>query len=201
MLILNIFPNYISCHFIPNRTNKISIAPQFPAPKTLLYFWKFLKNYFRRYTLYSLHYRRRSILRWYRQKQMYMFFHYFHRINLKFILLCYLLKYFLQSIRYFSLKGSLSIFWYPYKMILQVIYTVFTSSQWAHAHIVQKSILTSSGCPFHPSSKATGYSRTVFIMTIRQSRASILFSFPYPQMKKYGVWCRGRRMGCGLLLL
>ena len=47
-------------------------------------------------------------------------------------------------------------------MILQVIYTVFTSSQWAHAHIVQKPILTPLGCPFHPSSRATGYSRTIF---------------------------------------
>jgi hypothetical protein len=61
-----------------------------------------------------------------------MIIHYFHRIDLKFVLLCDLVKYLFQSLRHSIVEQLLPILWNPYEMILQIIDAMLTSSQWAH---------------------------------------------------------------------
>lgn len=133
MLIPNILSDNFCRYFVANRTDKVTVIPEFPSPKFLLYLGEFSKHHLRRYAFDYLHYPRWSILRWHNQKQMHMIIHCFHRIYFKFISLCDLTKYLFQPRRHSIAKQLLSIFWYPYKMILQIVDAMLASSQWAHS--------------------------------------------------------------------
>jgi hypothetical protein len=132
MLIPNIVPDYFCRYFVANRSDKVTIIPEFPAPKLFLYRGKLSEHYLGGNTFDHLHNSRWCILRGNNQKQMHMIIHYFHRVYFQIVLLGYLLKYFLQSIRHPIIEQFLSIFRNPYKMVLQVIDTMSASFQWAH---------------------------------------------------------------------
>lgn len=132
MLISNILSYNFCRYLVPNRTDKVTIIPQFSSPELFLYLGEFSKHHFSRYAFDYLHYPRWRILRRHNQKQMHVIIHYFHCIYLKFVSFCDLAKYFFQSLRHSIIEQLLPIFRYPNKMILQIIDTMFASSQWAH---------------------------------------------------------------------
>ncbi len=132
MLIPNILSYNFCRYFVANRTDKVAVIPEFSSPKFFLYLGEFSKHHLCRYAFDYLYYPRWSILRWHNQKQMHMIIHCFHRIYFKFISLCDLTKYLFQSRRHSIAEQLPSIFWYPYKMVLQIIDAMFASSQWAH---------------------------------------------------------------------
>src|SRR4030065_2071000 len=133
MMIFNIFLNHLSCYFVSDTPYKISITPEFSAPKLLLDLWKSFEKFSGRYTLHNLNNFRWRIPRRNLHKHMNMIQCYFHRINLKIILLCNLFKNSLGKFFKLLCKQIIPIFWYPYKMIFQIIYCMFPSSNWTHA--------------------------------------------------------------------
>jgi len=148
-MILNIFPDYFSRHFITYSANKIPVFPKLTTPKLLLNSRIFPEYHAGSDTLQHRYYPRNAVPRWKRQKYMYMISSYFHRINLKLIGYRNLLKYTLYSLLYVSSQNPFPILRCPYKMIFRVIYRMTCSSQ-CHAVYISYSPLPPAGKLFIP---------------------------------------------------
>lgn len=148
-MVLNIFPDYFSRHFITYSTNKIPVFPKLTAPKLLLNSRIFAEYHAGTDALQHRYYPRNAVPRWKRQKYMDMISRYFHRINLKLIGYRNLLKYTLYSILYISPQNPLPILRCPYQMIFRVIYRMTCSSQY-HAVYIAYSHLPPAGKLFIP---------------------------------------------------
>lgn len=161
-LIFNIFPYYISGNFVTYTPDKISIAPKLPRPQLFPQFRKLLKYLACRHTFQYLHYLRWGISGRYLNKYMHVVFHYSHSIYLELILLSYPLKDLLQMPRNFITQYVLSIFWYPYQVILQVIYSMLRPSITHATFIHEKALFRQAPLPrltashFPPASKLAG---------------------------------------------
>ena len=64
MLIPNILSDNFCCYIVANRTDKVTVIPEFSSPKFFLYLGEFSKHHLCRYAFDYLHYSRWSILRW-----------------------------------------------------------------------------------------------------------------------------------------
>ncbi len=161
ILVLNISTDYICGDFVSNTTNKVAIVPQLPRPKLLPQLGKFLEHLTPRYTFHYLHYFGWRISRRCFQKYVHMVFHHLHGIYSKFIFVSYPLENLFQIPRNFLSQYALPILRYPYQMILQIIYGVFSPS-YTHASVITVGILLWQTLPrltashFHPASKLTG---------------------------------------------
>ena len=131
-LVLNIFSNYVSGDFISNTPDKIAIIPQLTCPKLFPNLGKFFKQLPARYAFHYLYYFCWSIPRRCFQKYVQMVFYYFHCIYRKSIFLSDMNKYFFQVARNITGQYLLSIFWYPYQVIFQIINGMLGSS-YSHA--------------------------------------------------------------------
>ena len=161
-LIFNGVPNYICGYFIPNTADEIAIVPQLPCPKLLPQVEKLTKCFTGRNTFHYLYHTGRRLSRWNLNKYVNMVFHYFHRIYPELILLSYLLKDLLHIIRNIFLQNVLPILRYPYQMVLQIIYGMFSPPNTHAVFITAKSVAwqapllrLTANC-FHPASKLTG---------------------------------------------
>jgi hypothetical protein len=161
-LIFNVFPDYICGNLIPNAADKIPVVPQFPCPKLLPKIWKPLKYLTGRYAFHYLNHSCQRIFRRYFNKYVNMVFHDFHCIYIEIVFLSYLIKYSLQVTRNLSIQNILPVLRYPYQVILQIIYGMFSPS-YPHAAFILKShrymqipLPRLSASHFHPASKLTG---------------------------------------------
>ena len=160
-LVLNIFPNYVSGNFISNTPDKIAIIPQLSRPKLFFYLGKFLKYLSSRYAFYYLYHFCWRIPRWRFYKYLHMVLYYFHCIYRKPIFFSYLFEHFFQVARNIPIQYVLSILWYPYQVILQIVHGMFGSS-YSHAIFIPSGELFGQRflyrCfdHFHPASKLAG---------------------------------------------
>jgi hypothetical protein len=161
-LVFNVFTNYIRRYFISNTTCEISIIPQLPSPQLFPYLRKFFEQFPCRYAFHYLHYPGRRILGWRFDKYVYMVFHHFHRVYIKFVFICNVLKYFFQIPRYFRIEDMLAVFRRPYQMILYIVncvlgcpkpHTVFYSSL---TYVFTRAFDSLTASHFHPRSKLWG---------------------------------------------
>ncbi len=97
MLIPNVVSDNFCRYFVANRTNKVTIIPEFPSPELFLDLGKLSEHHLGRYTFDPLHNYCGSKLRRHDQKQVYMIFHYFHRVYFQIVLFGYLPKNLFQS--------------------------------------------------------------------------------------------------------
>ncbi len=161
-LILNIFADCISGYFVTNTPDKVTVTPQFPSPKLFSQLWKPLERFTGRDTFHHLYHLCRRVSRRCLNKYVYMVFHDFHRIYPKFILLGYPPKYFFQVPRNLLTQYMLPVFRYPYQMILQIIYGMFSPSNPHATFIQEKALFKQAPLPrltashFPPASKLAG---------------------------------------------
>src|SRR3970282_2769094 len=80
-MILNILPNHFSRDFVPHRTDKIPVLPQFATPKLPLHLLMTAKYLPRTDTLEKPYYPRYRVPRGKRNKQMDVIFRYLHSLN------------------------------------------------------------------------------------------------------------------------
>jgi len=142
MLIFYISSYYFCGYFVSNCSDKVSIIPKFSTPEIFLQPIVFFKNLAGAYPLQHIHNLGRRILWWNRQKHMNMFWHNFHRIYFKFILLGYFFKKFFNSFLHLLFQNTLAILWNPDKMIFDVIYRMSRSS---YSHAVHSNIIRALG--------------------------------------------------------
>ena len=164
MLIPHIVSYYFCRYFVANRTDKVTIVPQFPSPELFLYLRELLEHYLGGDTFKHLHYLRMCKLRRNNQKtsvhghpwlQSYLFPNRTVQLSLE---------------RFLSIFSSCD-----RRTVFYGISGSIQNDTWDHRHNVcfcsmgswpvlyQKIILTSSGYPFHPISRTAGYSRMFFI--------------------------------------
>ncbi len=132
MLKFDVLPDHLSRNSVPYRPDKVSVTPQFSSPQLLTQAWVPTKQLPSRYTLHNLHYLAWTILRRYYQKQMYMIRHHFHRINLHIVPLRYPTKDFLQTFCYCTSQDELTVLGNPYKVVLEIVNSVFRAFDRAH---------------------------------------------------------------------
>jgi len=156
-MVLYIFSYNLCCYLIPYTPYKIPITPKLPSPKLLSHLRKFSKYHLGTLALQYPHYLSRRILWWCQKKYMYMIFHYCHPLYIKLIYLCNFFKYSLHPLRYILSQYHLPVFWYPYKMILKIIYRMMRPLYWAHTQILNSLLPKGQTC-FHPRGETTGYS-------------------------------------------
>jgi len=93
---------------------------------------------------------------WSRDKHMYMVWHHLKLINLKLILLCNFVEYFLQSFLHGSIQNAFSIFRNPDNVVLNFIYSMACSFE-HHAYIIPE--ISIFGSAFLPTLKGGVSSR------------------------------------------
>jgi hypothetical protein len=160
-LVFNIFPDDIGYNFISNTPDEVSIIPHFSCPKLLPQLGILFEYFSGRYAFHYLYYFRRRIPRWCSHEYVHMVFHYSYRIYLKFIFLSNLFEDFFKVLRFFWIHYLLSIFRYPYQVVLQIIDRMLCPS-YSHAAFIP--ILRLFGNPFlrlaanhfYPPSKLRG---------------------------------------------
>src|SRR3990172_7629340 len=133
-----------------------------PPPKLLSHLWKFPKYHLGTLTFQYPNYLSRRILGWCTKKYMHVILYYCHPLYIKLICLCNFSKYFLYPLRYIFSQNHLPVLWYPYKMILKIIYSMMCSFYWAHTQILYSLLPKGQTC-FHPRSRTTGYSTGILI--------------------------------------
>ena len=117
LMVLDIFFDNIFRNFISHCAYKIPIFPKFTTPQFHLNFWIYLKNLPDRIPFKSLYYLRYRIPRWKSQKDMHVFFCYFHRFYFKIIPIRYFFKNSLNIISNISSQYPFPIFRSPYQMV------------------------------------------------------------------------------------
>ena len=132
-LVLNIFSNYIGGEFISHTANEISVVPKFTRPKLFPQLRVFLKYFSCRYTFHYPNYIRRRILRRYFEKYVYMVYHNFHCIYIKFIFFSNSLEYFFYVIGNFLIQHLFPVFRNPNHVIFKVVNGMLRSF---YSHVV-----------------------------------------------------------------
>lgn len=132
MLQLDVPSYHIGRHFIPNRSHKVPVTPQFPAPQFLPQFRVPTKQLPCRNTLENLYHVTGTVLGWNYQKHVDVIRHYFERINLQLVAFCNAVEDRLQTLRHGTFKDQLSVLRNPNKVILEVVDCVFPPLDKAH---------------------------------------------------------------------
>ncbi len=160
-VILNILPDYLCCNFISYCADEIPVLPKLTTPKLLLDPRIFPENDTCTNTLQNPYNLRNAISWRKRQENVHMIFSYLHCINLKIMILRYLMKYSPYSFSYISTKNPLPILRCPYQMIFCVVYCMWCSFQ-CHVLNIAHLSLPSAGKLFIPVHR-TGYSSFKFL--------------------------------------
>jgi len=88
-MVSHIFLYRLTCHFVSNGSDKISIFPKFSASQLFFDLWMSQKDLFCTHTFENSHHISNRILRWYRCKYMDMIFCLVISVSLQTILLHY----------------------------------------------------------------------------------------------------------------
>jgi hypothetical protein len=146
-MIANIVLYRFTGDFVSNRSDKISIFPEFSTPQLSLHFRVSQKDFFRTHALENPHHLPHRIFGWYAGKYMDMVLSYFHFLYFTVSRCQYLLEQLLCTISYLCFQYPLAIFGCPHKMVSRVIDCMAHSFD-GHAWYYTKSL--NKGNPFLP---------------------------------------------------
>ena len=145
--IVNIVLYRFTGDFVSNRSDKISIFPEFSAPQLSLYLWMSQKDLFCTHSFQKSHHLNNRIFGWYRCKYMYMIFCYFHLLYFTVSCFQYLFNELLYSISKLFFPYPLGIFRCPHKMVSFALDCMAHSFE---AHAVYYTKLPKKGIPLLP---------------------------------------------------
>jgi len=146
-MVFYIFFDRLTCHFVSNGSDKISIFPKFSTPKLFLDFRMFQKYFFCTHTFQNSHHISNRIFGWYRCKYMYMIFRYFHLFYFTVSRCQYFFKQFFYTISHLVSQYPLAILGCPNKMIPCIV-NCMAKSFGSHAAYYTKFL--NKGNPFLP---------------------------------------------------
>ncbi len=132
LVVLDISSYYLGGCFVAYRSNEIPITAKFTTPKVPSQLWRIIKHYLGAYSFENIYSLCWGVPRGCREKKMDMVRHHFHRICLKFILARYFMKDLFEPIGIDFRKYLFPILWYPYQMVLGIIYRMRGSLEWGH---------------------------------------------------------------------
>ena len=139
-MILDVAPNHISRHFIPNRAYKVASAPKMTTPQFPPQPGKLTEQLPSRDAFQNLH-----GLSWRQPRRRFqeyvdMIFHNLHCIDDQIILLSNPFKHLLGIFSNFFCQDSLTVLRNPHKMVLEIVDCMLASSQSTHASTVPLSL-------------------------------------------------------------
>jgi len=146
-MVFDIVLYHLTCHFVSNGSDKISIFPKFSTPQFFLDLWMSLKYFLCTHTFQNSHHISNRIFWWYRCKYMDMIFCYFHLFYFTVPRYQYLFKQFFCTISHLISQYPFAILGCPHKMVSCVIHCMAHSFD---GHAVYYTTFLKKGNPFLP---------------------------------------------------
>lgn len=153
LLILDIPFDNVGGHFVSNRSDKISVTPQFSTPELASQPCKLFKDLASRQILQYSHCLRNGISRWKRKKYVNMIRHDCHLFNVEIVCFCNFLKNLFQTLLKSARQNLLAIFRHPDYVIFRIVYCMAAPPD-GHAYRIPQPRF--AGQPFPPHAKAWG---------------------------------------------
>jgi len=140
MLQFDVPTYHVRRYFIPNRSHKIPITPQFPAPQLLPQCRMLAEQFPGRNTLENLYHVAGTVLGWNKQKQVDVIRHYLQRVNLHLIAFRDTLEDLLQTLSHRTFQNQFPVLRNPNKVVLEIVDCMLGSFDRAHLAYTNKQI-------------------------------------------------------------